>query len=291
MNTFISGMFFRLCGLSGLCGLCGKSMMGRWVTTSLAAVASVAILFYTPGLTAEEKEKSIEAVKANIEARLPHQELQSVRPTLIDGLYQVELSDGEIMHMTEEGRYIVTGDLIEVVTPAQGKQARVGVINHTEEYRTQRRTQQLSQLDRSGVITYSAKGEKVGEVFAFTDTDCIYCRKFHAEIPKLNAMGVDVTYLAWPRAGVSSATGKEMVKIWCAKNQRRAMDQAKRGKRVTQSSADTKAACAAVITEHMALGNQLGVRGTPALFLANGQQVGGYVQADELIRKIKPGGQ
>ena len=41
-------------------------------------------------------------------------------------------------------------------------------------------------------------------------------------------------------------------------------------------------ACTTPVAEHYALGNKLGVRGTPALLMDDGEMIGGYVPAAEL---------
>ncbi|HAH80198.1 MAG TPA: protein-disulfide isomerase, partial [Gammaproteobacteria bacterium] len=44
-----------------------------------------------------------------------------------------------------------------------------------------------------------------------TDVDCGYCRKLHNEMAQINELGIEVRYLAYPRAGVDSDTHDKMV--------------------------------------------------------------------------------
>ena len=132
-------------------------------------------------------------------------------------------------------------------------------------------------------MTYSPEGEVKARIHVFTDISCPYCVKLHREIPELNKMGIEVSYLAFPRAGQGSAAHKQMNAIWCAGDEdarRDAMDQAK----LTRSLAGSD--CKTPVIEQMALGQSMGVTGTPALVMADGKLVPGYVPAKQLAKML-----
>ena len=83
------------------------------------------------------------------------------------------------------------------------------------------------------------------------------CRKLHSEVPELNALGIKVRYLAFPRAGIDSPTYEKSVSIWCAADRKAAMTTAKDGGEVA------KATCDNPVADELKLGIKLGVRGTP----------------------------
>ncbi|MCP6280747.1 thioredoxin fold domain-containing protein, partial [Klebsiella pneumoniae] len=62
--------------------------------------------------------------------------------------------------------------------------------------------------------------------YVFTDADCGYCRKFHSEIDEMNALGIEVRYLPWPR---NEQTMPIMEKIWCSSDRKKALTDAKLG--------------------------------------------------------------
>jgi thiol:disulfide interchange protein DsbC len=99
----------------------------------------------------------------------------------------------------------------------------------------------------------------------------------HEEMADINARGIEVRYLAWPR---SQESVPKMEAIWCSQDRNAAMDQAKMGANVQAPN------CATPVQEHMALGARLGVRGTPAIFTEAGQQVGGYLPAAQLAQAV-----
>jgi len=113
--------------------------------------------------------------------------------------------------------------------------------------------------------------------------DCPYCRKLHDEVPKLNEMGIQVNYLAFPRNGQGTKTYNTMVSIWCAKGaeaKREAMTEAKQG-----MSLD-KADCNSPVMSQLALGQAVGVTGTPAMVFEDGSLVPGYVPAARLSKML-----
>ena len=91
----------------------------------------------------------------------------------------------------------------------------------------------------------------------------------------INARGIEVRYLAWPR---SQESVPKMEAIWCSQDRNAAMNQAKSGADIQAPS------CSNPVQAQMALGASLGVRGTPAIFTQSGQQIGGYLPAAELAQ-------
>jgi thiol:disulfide interchange protein DsbC len=71
-----------------------------------------------------------------------------------------------------------------------------------------------------------------------------------------------------------------MDSIWCSANRNEALTKAKQGMPIPSAS------CATPIKAQYELGQELGVRGTPAVFLENGTQVGGYLSPKDLAAAI-----
>lgn len=127
------------------------------------------------------------------------------------------------------------------------------------------------------MIIYPAKGVTKSVIYAFTDADCPYCAKLHEEMEDINARGIEVRYLAWPR---SQESIPKMEAIWCSEDRNAAMDQAIMGANVQAPS------CNSPVKSQIDLGMALGVRGTPAIFTESGQQVGGYLPAAQLAQAV-----
>jgi thiol:disulfide interchange protein DsbC len=117
-------------------------------------------------------------------------------------------------------------------------------------------------------------------ITVFTDADCPYCRKLHGELAELEKKGVEVRYVAFPRAGPGTKTWRTMTAVWCAEDRREALTRATRGDVV---SAESKKCNDAVIKKHYELGQKMGIPGTPMIVLQDGTSLGGYVAPEKLL--------
>ena len=204
----------------------------------------------------------------NLRTTFPGIDVTQVRQSVVNGLYEVLLG-AEVIYASADGRYILQGDLIDI------KQKR----NLSEEQRSQARVDILRDIPESESIIFSPENPK-HSVYVFTDITCGYCRKLHRDVPELNDNGIAVHYLAFPRQGLGSPNDKNMQSIWCANDKNKALTDAKFGKGVKDKQ------CNNPVTKQFELGQVMGVRGTPAIYLENGQQVGGYLQPAELIKAV-----
>jgi thiol:disulfide interchange protein DsbC len=158
-----------------------------------------------------------------------------------------------------------------------------GFVNLQDLERKELRVTAAKALDEhpEDLIVYSPKGEVKGVVNVFTDVDCGFCQKLHLEIAELNELGIELRYLAYPRAGLQSASYDKIASAWCAKDQNTAMDKLKTRQPLEIDVCDDNP-----VASHFALGGDLGVTGTPALLLADGTLLPGYLPAKELAARI-----
>jgi len=195
-------------------------------------------------------------------------EISDVKETPIKGIYQVTIGP-DVIYMSRDGNYVLKGEILDI-----GNRR-----NLTEDFRAQTRINLLNTIADSEYIEFSSTKSK-NYIYVFTDVDCGYCRKLHRDVPELNSMGIAVRYLAYPRAGVDSIIGEEMRNVWCAENRQKALTTSK-----NRQPIEVKI-CDAPIARHHALGRELGVTGTPAIFLENGRKLPGYIPPDELYEQI-----
>ena len=254
------------------------------MNTYLAGKKGFYIFVFTIGLAlvsrvqgeSSEHDTSIAAIKAYLNENLPTMPVAKIEPSKMMGMYEISLSTGEVLMSDATGEYIIVGgELFNLKGPRN-------LVNLSQERLSKARVDLLAKLDAKTMVVYKPKSEVKETLFVFTDVDCGYCQKFHLEIPALTAKGVEVRYLAWPRAGLESPTGTKMKQVWCADDQLTAMDFAKARKKLT-----SKDSCETPIQEHLQVGIKMGVKGTPAVFLADGKQVGGYREAADLLQELK----
>ncbi|WP_445945994.1 bifunctional protein-disulfide isomerase/oxidoreductase DsbC [Shewanella sp.] len=187
----------------------------------------------------------------------------------VEGLYQV-LTDRGVIYVTKDGGKIFHGNLYDLDNDMK---------NLTEAALSGPRVTMLKPFEKD-MLVYKAKNEK-HIVTIFTDVDCGYCRKLHAQMQGYNDLGITIRYLAFPRAGIPSANADEMQAVWCAKDPLKAMTDAKSGENVKAAS------CNIDIEKQYRLGMAFGVSGTPALILKDGTLVPGYQQPSDLLRTLE----
>lgn len=199
----------------------------------------------------------------------PGQEPLIIRESPIKGLQEVVIA-GDVFYASPDGKYFMRGDILDVAT----------MKSKTEETRTILRADAIKEIDVKDSITFKASGKQKHEIYVFTDTDCGYCRKFHEEIKGYTSKGITVHYFPWPRSGTQGPTYDTMVSVWCAKDQAKALTDAKQGKAVP------KATCENPVAKYVEIGRKMGVNGTPAIYNLQAHQLGGYVPPAELLKAL-----
>jgi len=226
---------------------------------------SVLALSWCLPLLAEDK---FDVVEARIRELAPTARSIAVAETPIDGVLQVQVN-GEIVYATDDGKYLLQGRVIDLETRE----------DLTETAKSGIRKELMAHMDSSKSITFSPE-KPVYELTVFTDIDCGYCRKLHAQIAEYNEQGIAIHYMAFPRSGVGSPSFDKAVSVWCAKDQQVALTNAKAG------NDPEPLQCENPVTDQYELGIELGVTGTPALLTSSGQLIPGYVPPETLRQRL-----
>ena len=210
-----------------------------------------------------------QAIRNSLKAIDPALPIEAIAESPRPGVYQVELAGGRQLYTSADGQFLLQGYLFQV---KDGKP-----VNLTEAAESRGVVKLLDAIPVSEMVVFAPKQPKT-HITVFTDTDCGYCQKLHSEVPELNRLGVEVRYLAFPRQGLESAAAKELSNVWCAKDQQDAMNRAKSRQGVADAQCDSP------VAKQYALGQMIGVSGTPAIVLANGKIIPGYQPAPQLAK-------
>ncbi len=216
---------------------------------------------------------SVEEARAKLLQARPNLPIREIKRSNLEGFFEVIVQGGMILYMDAQAEFFIAGDLF-FVRPS-------GLINATELARTEKRKELLDSLDEKDMVVFAPPQEEIrSTITVFTDIDCGYCRKLHQEVPELNDLGVAVRYLAYPRAGVGSASYQKAVSAWCADKPRVALTLAKAGKEIEMKTCDNPVAA------QYEIGGDFGVTGTPAIIYENGTLQPGYLPAAELAQRL-----
>jgi thiol:disulfide interchange protein DsbC len=226
---------------------------------------AVAAIISTNAVSDEALDRVHDALTSILPQNLP---LNSVIESPISGVYEASISN-QIYYVFEKDGYLIIGDAIDLrsgtsLSDKKTEQAVYEIVNSTRP---------------SNMVVFTAADPK-RHVTVFTDIDCGYCRRFHQEVPQLTAAGMEVRYMAFPRAGVESESYNKIVNVWCSDDQQKAMTDAKNGVKLPAAS------CTNPIADQYRQGVQAGINGTPTLVLDDGTMIGGYVPADELLSRV-----
>lgn len=207
-------------------------------------------------------------LRKKIEKSLPDVKVSSLKAIDDTGLYEAVIN-GQILYFSEDGRYVIQGDMVSLDSRT----------NLTEQRRVSLRKEALDKLDEKDMIIFGPEKAKY-TITVFTDIDCGYCRKMHSEMEKYNDLGIRVRYMSFPRGGIGSKSYDDAVNVWCAADRQKAMTKAKQGQEIATKT------CVNPVKTEFELGQQLGVQGTPSIFLESGQILPGYLPPEKLIQVL-----
>ncbi|TAL96483.1 MAG: DsbC family protein [Rhodanobacter sp.] len=205
-------------------------------------------------------------------------EVDSIQPAQLPGFYQV-IASGQMVYISTDGKYMMHGDVVDLTRRE----------NLSDNAWAKFRKAALAKVPVSQRIVFAPPDPKY-TITVFTDVNCGFCRALHEHIAAFNKAGIAVQYLAWPREGVTTTSGNltptytEMVSVWCAKDPKAALTAA------TKGHAPPAATCANPVKDQFNLGVKLGVSGTPTIYGPDGNTLGGYVTAEQLLQSLQAGG-
>ena len=230
--------------------------------SSLLAAAALVALF-PPSAQAG-------SVPEQLAGRFPGVEAENVRPTGVEGLWEVSIGP-QVFYLSTDGRFMLRGSMVDLMTGENLTDARVA------ERQAAIVEGMIDRLDEAQMIVFSPREPK-HTVTVFTDIDCTYCRRFHREIEQYTSRGIKVRYMFYPLGGVGSQGWAKADAVWCSPNRPAALTRAKLGAEVT-APGDCKGS---PVAAHYEIAQELGITGTPAILTERGEVLRGAVPADRL---------
>lgn len=208
------------------------------------------------------------AVRSSLQQAFPQRTIKSISKTPASGVLEAVI-DGRIFYVSEDGRYVFGGPLIDASTNENLTQARLDQINAIP----------FSSLPLIDAIK-RVKGDGSRKIAIFEDPDCPYCKKLEQEIKEIDNL---TTYVfLYPIEQLHPGAPNKSKAIWCAADQRRAWEKAVLTGVVPAGPVN----CANPVERNVAFGRAHGISGTPTTIFANGFRLVGAVSRDELERQL-----
>lgn len=210
-----------------------------------------------------------------LEKFAPGLKVDVIEPAPMPGFYQV-IAAGQLVYVSADGKYMLHGDLVDLADHKSLGDAAWARFRKSE----------LAKVPAAQRIVFAPPHPKY-TVTVFTDVNCPYCRVLHEHVAELNKEGIEVDYLAWPREGVTTTSGRptptytEMVSVWCASDRKAALTAAKEGHAPKPTTCDNP------VKSQFDLGMKLGVTGTPSIMAEDGTMIGGYLTPEQMLKAVK----
>jgi len=219
------------------------------------------------------KSESSSDLTRLLKLRLGVDSIEEPTETSIEGVYQTRFGD-KFAYLIDNGRFVLIGDLIDLET----------AINLTEASRRDLIINKINEVALDDMVIFPAVSEEKSVINVFTDVSCGYCSKLHEEVNYLQEAGITVRYLPFPRGGNQGPGYTGLKQVWCAENKQLAMGIAKG---ITNGDlGNANCSKGDMVDRGYNLGNAIGVTGTPALYLSDGEKINGYMPHESLISKI-----
>lgn len=251
-----------LCAAASLSACAQAPMPESGVDANSAPSAAAGQVQTVPGTPADRARQAILSINPDIQ-------IDAISPAPLEGFREVVVA-GQAVYVSDDGKYLLQGSLFDV--DARRDLSRAGV--------AEVRRRLLAQVPASERIVFAPANPRY-TVTVFTDVECGYCRQLHQQISEYNRLGIAVEYLAFPRMGPGTEGYALMEAVWCAEDRRKALTDAKSDRRVPPRRCDSP------VARHYALGQRVGLTGTPMIVTANGTQMPGYLPPEALLSALQ----
>ena len=191
------------------------------------------------------------------------------------GVFVVELEgqgQRQPVYVDFSKKYVVTGNIFRI---ADGKNISESKSN-----------QAVKKIDPAKIPTDDAvlvgNAEAKYKVVVFTDPDCPWCKKLHVELKQVVKTNPEIAFqvklFPLPMHKDAYAKSKSIV---CLKSSD-LLDAAFEGAPIPPASCETDA-----VDKTIALANELGIRGTPAIIFPDGFVKPGYMKAADIVAAVR----
>lgn len=219
---------------------------------------AAALAFVSLAALADEAD-----VRKAVETRLG--KVEKIVKAPMAGMWEVTV-DSQIFYADDKGAYLIFGNLLDMKT---GK-------NLTAE-------RQFNALPLDLAVK-QVRGSGKNVMVTFEDPNCGYCKKLAKDVLTLK----DVTVYTFLLPVLGDDSFEKSKAIWCAPDKSKAWVDW-----MTANKAPPAAPAKCDLTglnKSAQLGNKLRINGTPAIFFANGERVGGYIPAAEIEKRFSGSG-
>ncbi|WP_323011825.1 thioredoxin fold domain-containing protein [Castellaniella sp.] len=209
--------------------------------------------------------EQIQTISQAFGQRFPGIQVDAVRLTPMPGIFEIQVGL-DLVYADDQVNYVLQGSLIDAKARRDLTAERLELLQQVA----------FDSLPLERAIR-QVKGTGARQIAVFEDPNCGYCKQLHQTLESID----DVTVYTFLYPILSPDSNTKSRDIWCAS------DPAATWKSwMVRGEVPATADCSTPIDENLALGRQLNVRGTPAIFFADGSRVNGALPLDALKQKL-----
>lgn len=227
----------------------------------IRACLTAALLLVVNVCPAQLPDDSIRRVRAKLQELYPATRIDAVSAAPVAGLYEVVMGQ-TVVYVEPTARYFLFGRLYDMQTRTDITAARLAEVERID-------TGALPVAD--AIKAVHGNGRRT--LYVFADPNCPHCRTLEKSLLSIG----DVTVYTFLYPVLSEDSVAKARAVWCAPDRTHAWAQW-----MERGAAPAARDCAAPIDRNLALGQTLGVRGTPTMFAADGRRLVGAVPAQEI---------
>jgi thiol:disulfide interchange protein DsbC len=193
----------------------------------------------------------------------PSTRISAIHPTAWPGVFEVAMG-ANLAYVDATGRYFLFGHLYDM---------------RQQRDLTAERKDAMARIDFSGLPLADAltevRGKGTRTLAIFSDPDCPYCRRLETELRGLDDVTIH-TFLM-PLVSLHPGAHAKAVSVWCATDRLAAWQAL-----MLRDAPPPKADCPHPVDRNIALGEQLGINGTPTLVAADGRVLAGAASREQI---------
>jgi thiol:disulfide interchange protein DsbC len=224
-------------------------------------------------LSTKDVQEALQKVKAQ------YTKVVSIKESSAKGLWEVTVDNkgqSGVFYIDFGKKHLIVGQIIEIDTGSNKTSERLKKLEENKRV-------DVSKIPLDGALVMGNAKAKI-KVIVFTDPDCPFCAKLHAELKKVIEQRNDVAFYIkfYPLPSHKDAYWKSK-SIVCGKSLSLLEDNFS-GKQIPKNECAEKE-----IDNNLKLVETLGIGGTPTLVLPKGRVRSGFLTADEIIKLIGKG--
>jgi thiol:disulfide interchange protein DsbC len=210
-----------------------------------------------------------------------------IKDSNIDGLYILTLNNGNTLYTDKNVTSMVKGVMYTVKNN--------NLLNKTvqdERVKNKVILKDIISKYKGSMAHYPITGTELKTtVYVFSDFTCPFCKKLHNDIAMINKAGIEVYYIPFPRKSLTDIlVVRGLQKILCSSNITESFNTAFRNPDLfVKSVKPDELSCenSFNIMNFNNYGNDLDIKGTPAIFTENGSVIHGYSTVVDFVTELK----